>query len=80
MLGTADTLTAQFRAFDSYLNDMQSGVNGQLDNQVVQVNNIAEQIAKLNREIGLAKAKTGTEPNSLLLSRKKRSISRSQML
>lgn len=66
VLGTADTLTAQFRAFDSYLNDMQSGVNGQLDNQVVQVNNIAEQIAKLNREIGLAKAKTGTEPNSLL--------------
>lgn len=66
VLGTADTLTAQFRAFDSYLNDMQSGVNGQLDNQVVQVNNIAEQIAKLNREIGLAKAKTGSEPNSLL--------------
>lgn len=66
VLGTADTLTAQFRAFDSYLNDMQSGVNGQLENQVVQVNNIAEQIAKLNREIGLAKAKTGTEPNSLL--------------
>ena len=66
VLGTADTLTAQFRAFDSYLNDMQSGINGQLDNQVVQVNNIAEQIAKLNREIGLAKAKTGAEPNSLL--------------
>lgn len=66
VLGTADTLTAQFRAFDSYLNDMQSGINGQLDNQVVQVNNIAEQIAKLNREIGLAKAKTGSEPNSLL--------------
>lgn len=66
VLGTADTLTAQFRAFDSYLNDMQSGINGQLDNLVVQVNNIAEQIAKLNREIGLAKAKTGSEPNSLL--------------
>lgn len=66
VLGTADTLTAQFRAFDSYLNDMQSGINGQIESQVVQVNNMAEQIAKLNREIGLAKAKTGAEPNSLL--------------
>ncbi|WP_349571474.1 flagellar hook-associated protein FlgK [Azotobacter salinestris] len=66
LIGTADTLTAQFRAFDNYLNDMQKGVNGQLKDVVFQVNNTAEQIATLNREIGLAKAKTGTAPNGLL--------------
>ncbi|GAB3469234.1 flagellar hook-associated protein FlgK [Azotobacter salinestris] len=66
LIGTADTLTAQFRAFDNYLNDMQKGVNGQIKDVVFQVNNTAEQIATLNREIGLAKAKTGTAPNGLL--------------
>ncbi|MFC0709054.1 flagellar hook-associated protein FlgK [Azorhizophilus paspali] len=66
LIGTADTLTAQFRAFDDYLNNMQQGVNGQIEDVVFQINNTAEQIAMLNREIGLAKAKTGTAPNSLL--------------
>ncbi|GAB3390922.1 flagellar hook-associated protein FlgK [Azotobacter armeniacus] len=66
LIGTADTLTAQFRAFDSYLEDMQRGVNGQIKDVVFQINNTAEQIGMLNREISLAKAKTGTAPNSLL--------------
>lgn len=66
LIGTADTLTAQFRAFDNYLNDMQKGVNGQIKDVVFQINNTGEQIAMLNREIGLAKVKTGTAPNGLL--------------
>ncbi|MEC9482844.1 MAG: flagellar hook-associated protein FlgK, partial [Halomonas sp.] len=66
VIGTADTLTAQFRAFDSYLDDMQSGINGQIRDEVTQINNAAEQMAKLNKEIALAKAKTGEAPNSLL--------------
>ncbi|MFB8828994.1 flagellar hook-associated protein FlgK [Azotobacter sp. CWF10] len=66
LIGTADTLTAQFRAFDNYLNDMQKGVNGQIKDVVFQISNTGEQIAMLNREIGLAKAKTGTAPNGLL--------------
>ncbi|TDX30972.1 flagellar hook-associated protein 1 FlgK [Modicisalibacter xianhensis] len=66
VIGTADTLTAQFRAFDSYLDDMQSGINGQIRDEVTQINNAADQMAKLNKEIALAKAKTGEAPNSLL--------------
>lgn len=66
LIGTADTLSAQFRAFDGYLEDMQQGVNGQIGDVVFQINNTAEQIAMLNREISLAKAKTGEAPNSLL--------------
>lgn len=66
VLGAADTLSGQVRAFDRYLDDMQSGVNGQIKDQVSQINNSAEQIAGLNREISLARAKTGQEPNMLL--------------
>ncbi|QQE90541.1 flagellar hook-associated protein FlgK [Azotobacter chroococcum] len=66
LIGTTDTLTAQFRAFDGYLDDMQQSANGQIGDVVFQINNTAEQIAMLNREIGLAKAKTGEAPNSLL--------------
>ncbi|SHF11344.1 flagellar hook-associated protein 1 FlgK [Modicisalibacter ilicicola DSM 19980] len=71
VLGTAETLTAQFRSFDSYLDDMQSGINGKIRDEVTQINNSADQVAKLNREIILAKAKTGEAPNSLLDQRDK---------
>jgi len=66
VLGTADTLTAQFRAFDGYLQDMQSGINGQIRDEVTQINNTTEQLATLNREITLARARTGEAPNGLL--------------
>ncbi|WP_288130944.1 flagellar hook-associated protein FlgK [Microbulbifer sp.] len=66
VIGTADTLSAQFRAFDEYLNDMQSGVNQQVREEISLINNTAEQIANLNREISLAKAKHGEAPNTLL--------------
>ncbi|MCE8041659.1 flagellar hook-associated protein FlgK [Halomonas daqingensis] len=66
VLGTANTLSAQFRAFDSYLQDMQEGVNGQIKDEVTQINNMTEQLATLNREIALARARSGEAPNSLL--------------
>jgi flagellar hook-associated protein 1 len=66
VLGTANTLTAQFRAFDSYLQDMQEGINGQIKDEVTQINNMTEQLATLNREIALARARSGEAPNSLL--------------
>ncbi|HEU0277686.1 MAG TPA: flagellar hook-associated protein FlgK [Rhodanobacteraceae bacterium] len=66
VLGSADTLAAQFRSFDQYLADMATGVNGQLSNEVSQINNTARQIADLNTQITLAKAKLGQAPNSLL--------------
>ncbi|MDI5935144.1 flagellar hook-associated protein FlgK [Halomonas kalidii] len=66
VLGTADTLTAQFRAFDGYLQDMQAGINGQIADEVTQINNTTEQLATLNREIALARARQGEAPNGLL--------------
>ncbi|MGL6159410.1 flagellar hook-associated protein FlgK [Microbulbifer sp.] len=66
VIGAADTLSAQFRAFDGYLQDMQDGINGQIGDEIAQINNTAEQVAELNREIALAKARTGEAPNSLL--------------
>ncbi|WP_129138482.1 flagellar hook-associated protein FlgK [Modicisalibacter coralii] len=66
VLGSADTLTAQFRAFDNYLDDMQSGINGQVRDEVTQINNATDQLAKLNRQIALSKAKLGEAPNNLL--------------
>ncbi|MCQ4347297.1 flagellar hook-associated protein FlgK [Pseudomonas stutzeri] len=66
VLGAAQTLTGQFRAFDGYLSSMQESINGQIKDQVTQINNTAGQVAKLNREIAMAKAKTGEAPNGLL--------------
>ncbi len=66
VLGTADTMAAQFRAFDGYLQDLQSGINGQVADEVQQINNTTEQLAGLNREIALAKARQGEAPNGLL--------------
>lgn len=66
VIGSANTLSAQFRSFDQYLNDMSSGIDGQLNDEVKQINNNARQIAKLNQQIIMAKAKQGNAPNSLL--------------
>lgn len=71
VLGNAETLSAQFRSFDSYLQDMQSNINSQLKDEVTQINNTTEQVAGLNKEIALARARTGEAPNSLLNQRDK---------
>ncbi|MGO2007322.1 flagellar hook-associated protein FlgK [Vreelandella alkaliphila] len=66
VVGSANTLSAQFRSFDGYLQDMQSNINSQIKDEVFQINNTTEQIAGLNREIALARARSGEAPNSLL--------------
>ncbi|MFG6665489.1 flagellar hook-associated protein FlgK [Halomonas sp. HNIBRBA4712] len=66
VIGAADTLSAQFRSFDGYLQDMQSNINGQIRDEVTQINNTVDQIADFNREISLARARSGEAPNSLL--------------
>ncbi|WP_081192153.1 flagellar hook-associated protein FlgK [Halomonas sp. BC1] len=66
VLGAADTLSAQFRAFDGYLQDMQSGVNQQIVAEVDEINTLTQQIAQLNHEIVIATARYGQAPNALL--------------
>ena len=66
VIGTAQTMTAQFRSFDGYLHDMQSNVNSEIKDEIVKINTTTEQIAGLNREIALARARTGEAPNGML--------------
>lgn len=66
LLGAASTLTAQFRSIGKYLDDMQSGINTQISEEIDAVNNTAALIAKLNSEISIARARTGEEPNALM--------------
>ncbi|MCK0744919.1 flagellar hook-associated protein FlgK [Chromohalobacter nigrandesensis] len=72
VLGSASSMAAQFRSFDSYLGDMRSSLNGQLEGTVTDINNTATQIASLNDQITQARAKSGgEEPNTLLNKRDK---------
>ncbi|WP_280569506.1 flagellar hook-associated protein FlgK [Chromohalobacter sp. 296-RDG] len=71
VLGSASSMAAQFRSFDSYLGDMRSSLNGQLEGAVTDINNTATQIASLNDQITQARAKSGEEPNTLLDKRDK---------
>ncbi|MES1952330.1 flagellar hook-associated protein [Salinisphaera sp. S4-8] len=66
LLGDANSMTAQFRAFSEYLSDMGESVESQLDGAISQVNNYAEQISNLNKQIVQTQAKTGQPPNNLL--------------
>lgn len=66
VIGAADTLTAQFRSFDSYLADIQSNIGIQIKSEITQINNSVRLIADLNHEIIIARAKNGEAPNGLL--------------
>lgn len=79
-LGAANTLTAQFRSFDRYLEDMDNTIGSQVRDEVSQINNTTRQLAQLNEEVVLAKARTGSAPNSLLNQRDKLVADLSQML
>lgn len=66
VLGQAQGMTAQFNSSAKYLNDMRSGVNQQITDNINQINNFASQIAKLNAQITTTRGSTGQEPNALL--------------
>ncbi|MDX2349640.1 MAG: flagellar hook-associated protein FlgK [Porticoccus sp.] len=66
VIGAADTLSGQLRSVDDYLQDMQGDINTQINNEISQINNAAELIAKLNRDIAIATSRTGEPPNALL--------------
>ncbi len=66
VVGTAQTLSAQFRSFDGYLEDMHTNINQEIKDEITQINNATKQLANFNREISLARARNGEAPNSLL--------------
>ncbi|OLO05581.1 MULTISPECIES: flagellar hook-associated protein FlgK [Salinicola] len=71
LLGSSNSMAAQFRAYDGYLSDMREGINGQIGDVVTQVNNLSDQISNLNKQVTLARARSGEEPNALLDQRDK---------
>ncbi|SPJ34872.1 flagellar hook-associated protein FlgK [Kushneria phyllosphaerae] len=66
MLGNAESMTAQFRATDSYLKNMSDNTVAQMGGAVDEINSYSKQIATLNVQITQTQAKTGTPPNDML--------------
>lgn len=66
LLGSAESLAGQFNAFSAYLDDMDSAVNSRLGDVVGDINTATSQIASLNEQISLTRARTGEEPLGLL--------------
>ncbi|WP_404324708.1 flagellar hook-associated protein FlgK [Cobetia sp. UIB-001] len=66
LLGSAESLAGQFNAFSAYLDDMDAAVNAQLGDVVGDINTATSQIASLNEQISLTRARTGEEPLGLL--------------
>ncbi|QNK34276.1 flagellar hook-associated protein FlgK [Serratia sp. JUb9] len=66
VLGKANGLVNQIGNADKYLRDLDAGVNQQLSESAVQINNYSQQIARLNDEITRLRGSSGSEPNALL--------------
>lgn len=66
LLGNAESMTAQFRATDSYLKNMSDNTVAQMGGVVDEINSYSKQIATLNVQITQTQSKTGTPPNDML--------------
>ncbi|WP_456267390.1 flagellar hook-associated protein FlgK [Kushneria sp. AK178] len=66
LLGNAESMTAQFRATDSYLKNMSDNTVAQMGGVVDEINSYSKQIATLNTQISQTQARTGAPPNDML--------------
>lgn len=67
VLGKADGLVNQLQVTDTYLRNLDSGLNTSITSTVDQINGYAKQIANVNQQIAKLKgASGGTEPNDLM--------------
>ncbi|SEK70107.1 flagellar hook-associated protein FlgK [Nitrosovibrio tenuis] len=62
MLSNAEVLVRHFQSMNDRLDEIQGGVNTQIENSVSLINTLAERIAKLNETIGLAEGAAGAQP------------------
>jgi len=65
LLESANALTSSFHSISVQTNNLLSDLNNQVDLKVLEINNIAENIASLNSEIASARA-VGYQPNDLM--------------
>ena len=66
LLGEADGLVLRFAELDRQLSAMDAEVNQRIGAAVGEINQLAEQIAELNEQITVGRARTGQPPNDLL--------------
>ena len=66
MLSSAETLAARFQGINGQLGEIRNGVNTEITSNVDMINSYAQQIAKLNDQIGTLSQATGNAPNDLL--------------
>lgn len=59
MLSSAQTLVARFQAINQRFTEITDGVNSEVRSSVGVINSYAQQIAKLNQQIGIAEGATG---------------------
>jgi flagellar hook-associated protein 1 FlgK len=66
LLSSSDTLAARFQLMNNRLEEIRSGVNGQITSNVTLINTYASQIAQLNEQIAKACDGEQRQPNDLL--------------
>jgi flagellar hook-associated protein 1 FlgK len=65
-LSSAESLASSFQSLGGRLDEIQQGLNGQIQSSVADINTYGAQIAQLNDAIGKAQLSTGQPPNDLL--------------
>ena len=66
MLSSAEVLTSRFNFLAGRMSDLSGSVNGEIANEMQQVNLYAAQIGQVNEQITKAQAASGQPPNDLL--------------
>lgn len=62
MLSNAEVLVGQFHSMDSQLDEIQEGVNRQIEDSTSLINTLGARIAKLNETIGMAESSANGQP------------------
>ena len=66
LLTEANNLASRFHYLDSRLQELEDESNGRIQASVNEINQVAESIGRLNREIVIATGRAGAPPNDLL--------------
>lgn len=62
MLSTAESLVSRFQLMDQRLSEMYEGVNAQIASHVTEINSLAQQVSKLNKDIQVAEGQANGQP------------------
>lgn len=67
MISNGEALVARFQSMDQRMLQMREGINSQVTSIVVEVNSLADQLAKMNQKITLAEGASGGQPANDML-------------